>query len=173
MNNTCQFRGICGYSFVCKNDCLVGKRKMNKIRAYMAHPILGRLGDKATSKDIEYNIQKAIVASKVLEICIPELEIYCPGEMDEFPQVALWDKKYITLEQLLDIDCTILAKRDLLLVFDWQNWVSNGMIEEIMFAKKHGIRMYFFSEICQRIFDDLKDIVDELLHEHYNGVQSE
>ena len=145
---------------------------MKKIEAYFSIPIRGKSGNKSTSQEIEQNIQKGIVASKILSICIPELEIYCPGEHDVFPQFAL-AMKYLTIEQLLAVDCNILDRKDLLLVYDWQNWVSNGMIEEIMFAKQHGIQMYFFSEICQRTFDDLKDIVDELLHDKLNGVQSE
>lgn len=145
---------------------------MNKVQAYFSMPIRGRAGNKATSQMIEQNIQKGIVASKILSICIPELEIYCPGEHDEFVMTAYLAKK-LTEEQVLDTDCEILAKRDLLIVYNWQNYLSNGMVTEINFARKHGIRIYFFSEICERVFQDIKDIVDELLHEHYNGVQSE
>lgn len=134
---------------------------MKKIRVYLSMPIRGKSGNTATSQEIEQNTQKGIVASKILSICIPELDIYCPGEHDEFVMTAYLAGRLLE-KGVLDTDCEMLAKRDLLVVYDWQNWLSNGMCVEINFAKQHNIKMYFFSEICQRTFDDLKDIVKEL-----------
>ena len=135
-----------------------------KIRAYLAHPILGISGNKATLEEITFNIQRAIVAKKILEIVIPELEVYCPGEVDEFPQVALWDKKYLTLKQLLDIDCAILGKRDLLLIYNWQHKISDGMMIEKEYAQdeEHNIPTYTFTNINEQVFSDLQYIVDTL-----------
>ena len=144
---------------------------MNKIRAYMSMPIRGKSGNNATSQEIEYNRQKGIVTSKILSICIPNLDIYCPGEHDEFTQAALYDH-YLTLEDVLNIDCKMLHKRDLLIVYDWQNFWSHGMIKEIVYAGTYKIKQYFFSSLCTKVVDELGVIVDEILNEKKGIVEN-
>lgn len=142
---------------------------MNKIQAYISHPIRGRLGTKATERDITINCSKAICVGAVLKICIPDLELYVPAKHDEFVLRA-YKKNYIDEHQILDIDCDIISGRDLLIVYNWQNFLSNGMVTEIDYATKHGIPIYSFGELCERTLDDLKDIVTNMnyVKEHWS-----
>ena len=137
---------------------------MAKVRAYLSHPVRGKSGNNATSREIEYNRQKGIVTSKILSICVPNLDIYCPGEHDEFPEAALYDH-YLTLEDVLNIDCKILHKRDLLIVYDWQNFWSAGMMKEIVYATMHHLEQYFFSSFCPKVVVELSVVVDKILSE--------
>lgn len=137
---------------------------MNKIRAYISHPIRGRAGNKATDKDIAINCGKAICVGAVLEICIPDLELYVPAKHDEFVLRA-YRKNYVDEHQILDIDCDIIGERDLLIIYNWQNYLSNGMVTEINYAKKHGILIYSFMELNERVLDELRDIIKELQDE--------
>lgn len=109
------------------------------------------------------NCNKAICVGTALEICVPGLEIYIPAKHDEFVLKA-YRKNYINEHQLLDIDCDIIGERDLLMVYDWQNYLSRGIATEIDYAKKHSIPIYTFSELNERVLDELKDIVNILSH---------
>lgn len=137
---------------------------MNKIKAYLSHPIRGKLGAKAMDRDMIQNCQKAIVVGTILEVCVPDLEIYVPAKHDEFVLKA-YNKKYINEYQILDIDCDIIGERDLLIIYNWQNYLSNGMVTEINYAKEHNIPIYSFMELNERVIDELKDKVQELLNE--------
>lgn len=131
---------------------------MSKIRAYMSHPIRGKLGNKVTHRDITMNCSKAICIGTILEICISDLEMYIPAKHDEFVTKA-YRKNYINEHQILDIDCDIIGERDLLIVYNWQNFLSNGMVTEINYAKEHSIPIYSFMELNERVLDELGDIV--------------
>jgi len=132
-----------------------------KVNAYLSHYIRGKKGKRATDRDMELNCQKAIVAGKVLELCIPALNIYIPGEHDEFVAMA-YRKHRIDIDVVLDTDCDILDKRDLLIVYDYENFLSNGMVREINYAKKHDILIYSFNEICERTINELQEIVESI-----------
>jgi len=137
---------------------------MNKIKAYLSHSIRGKLGNKATDRDMALNCNKAICVGTVLEICVPDLELYIPGKHDEFVCKA-YRKNYLDEDRILDIDCDILNERDLLIIYNHQNYLSNGMQTEILYAKKHNIPMYSFMELNERVLDELRDIVKGLQDE--------
>jgi len=126
-----------------------------------SHYIRGKKGETATDRDMESNCQKAIVAGKILELCIPALNIYIPGEHDEFVAMA-YQKHRIDIDVVLDTDCDILDKRDLLIVYDYENFLSNGMVREVNYANKNGIPIYSFSEVCDRTINELQEIVESI-----------
>jgi len=132
-----------------------------KVNAYLSHQIRGKKGETATDRDMELNRQKAIVAGKVLELCIPNLNVYIPGEYDEFIAMA-YRKHRIDIDVILDTDCDILDKRDLLIVYDYENFLSNGMVREVNYANKNGIPIYSFSEVCNRTINELQEIVESI-----------
>lgn len=132
-----------------------------KVNAYLSHQIRGKKGETATDRDMELNCQKAIVAGKILELCIPALNIYIPGEHDEFVAMA-YQKHRIDIDVVLDTDCDILDKRDLLIVYDYENFLSNGMVREVNYANKNGIPIYSFSEVCDRTINELQEIVESI-----------
>jgi len=126
-----------------------------------SHYIRGKKGKRATDRDMESNCQKAIVAGKVLELCIPALNIYIPGEHDEFVALA-YKEQYLTEDDILTVDCELLNKRDLLIVYNTENYLSNGMVREVNYANKNGIPIYSFSEVCDRTINELQEIVESI-----------
>lgn len=119
------------------------------ITAYFSHPIRGAKGAAATQEEINANCQKAVnVASLVFLDCNLlgiDIEIYCPGRHDEFVQIA-YQQKMLTEDQILDIDCEILSRRDLLLAYTPNGLISDGMRREINHAIKLSIPNLIFSD---------------------------
>lgn len=119
------------------------------ITAYFSHPIRGIKGAAATQEEIDANCKRAVdVASFIVLDCISyniDIDIYCPGRHDEFVQIA-YQQKILTEDQILDIDCEILSRRDLLLAYAPDVSISNGMRREINHAIKLSIPNLIFSE---------------------------
>ena len=136
-----------------------------KIRAYLSHPIQGRAGKAATPEMMETNNRIAIAWTKRLDIYFgSNLELYVPGEHDEFVLIAYLDEQ-LTIEQILDIDCKILAKRDVLLVANWENHLSGGMKREIDKAKELGIPIRVFDNIEEADLRALEIWLEEKFNE--------
>lgn len=118
-----------------------------KITAYLSHPIRGIYGDKCPAEQIEFNCAKAITWAKALRIefgC--NLKLHVPAEHDEHILIAM-EKGYLTVDQILDIDCVIVNKRDVLLVAMWEGQPSGGMAREIDTAFIHHIPTRVFTGI--------------------------
>lgn len=122
---------------------------MSEITAYFSHPIRGEKGEAATQAEIEANCQRAVkVASSIFLDCNLigiNIEIYCPGRHDEFVQIA-YRQGILTEDQILDIDCEILSRRDLLLAYAPNGLISNGMRREINHAIKLSTPNLIFSD---------------------------
>lgn len=127
---------------------------MDKIKVYMSHPIRGKGGSKTTYEEMKANNQKAIVKGKDIQSCFPELDVYIPAEHDEFVIIA-YQKDYITIDQLLDVDCEIVKKCKLLLVYNWENCLGGGMKREVECAKEHNIPVIEFSELDVNVIDKI------------------
>lgn len=133
-----------------------------KIKAYLSHPIRGFMGPKATREVMEHNNQLAVRWGKELyRFFGTNLEVYVPGEHDEFVLIAYLDK-IINEKQILDIDCKILARRDILLVADWENFHSSGMKKEIVKAKELGIPIYYSQDLSEKTLEELKIFLEQL-----------
>ena len=118
-----------------------------KITAYFSHPIRGRAGDKATQKEKDANCKDAILVARLIRKRFPELEIYVPAEMDEFPDVAC-KQGYLTIDQLLAIDCEIVKRRDILLAYAPNGgYLSNGMKREIDTALDNSLPVVVFDSL--------------------------
>lgn len=129
------------------------------ITAYLSHAIRGSKGEAATTEDMVANDAKAKTVGNWLCLAFPELELYVPGNHDEFVKIA-YRKGYITIDQILDVDCDILLKRDLLIVHDHEHHISGGMQVEINAAEKAGMPMVIFNEIDDGILTRLHDAID-------------
>jgi len=109
-----------------------------KIRAYCSHAIRGHAGDKCPEEQRDFNKAKAIEWGKKLWLYFgSQLELYIPGANDDWAVVGL-EKGYLTIDQVLDIDCSIVEGCDVLLIMDWEG-ISGGMGREIDAANKSGI----------------------------------
>lgn len=115
---------------------------MSKKRVYLSHAIRGQKGSKATDKEIEENCKGAIRVVNLLRNQNPDYEFYCPAEVDEFPNTA-FKRGLLTVQEILDIDCSIIAKRDVLYVYAPNGRISKGMQQEIDAAIALNIKIKF------------------------------
>jgi len=117
------------------------------IKAYLSHYVRGKDGNKATEETVEANCAKAIEWSKKLRVYFgSNLDLYVPAAMDLFPRIAL-RKGYLNVDQILDIDCTIVSQCDILLIANWGDCISEGMRRELNTAKQLGIPYRVFTDI--------------------------
>lgn len=137
----------------------------DKLRIYLSHPIRGKKGEKATKQDIDENI--AIVRKQADELRSyfldwyrmdgwPDIYLYVPGEHDEFVQLA-YDKGYLNIDQILEIDCDIVDTCDL--VIGLGKYVSSGMQVEYTHAIKECIPLFACKTLQKCVIDDLKNII--------------
>jgi hypothetical protein len=122
--------------------------KDRKLKVYFSHRIRGKSGENATIEEINKNRQDAMeVCSKIRET-FPQLDIYCPAEADEIVTL-MYNNKTITEKDMLDADCEILGKRDLVIAYCKDGYKSRGMNVELGYAQRNGIPTF---EFC--IWDD-------------------
>ncbi len=131
------------------------------VTAYLSHAIRGKKGDEATERDMAINDAKAKTIGNWLCLAFPELELYVPGNHDEFVKIA-YEKDYMTINQILDVDCDILLKRDLLIVYDHEDYISGGMRAEIDAAKMCDVPIITFYTIEDGILGRLHDAIDSI-----------
>ena len=86
------------------------------MRVYMSHSIRGKLGNNATPASLQENCLAAIEIGEEIRKACPWADIYIPAEHEDFVQKA-YDKKYMTEEQILEIDCDIIAECDMLVIY--------------------------------------------------------
>lgn len=118
----------------------------NQITAYLSHSIRGIYREKATHEQMKENCQKALDAAKEIRAMFPNLDLYVPAEHEDFVELS-YTKKYLTEEQILDIDCSIISKKNLLVVYSSDSFISNGMWVEINFAVRHNIPIVLLKDV--------------------------
>ena len=111
---------------------------MDKLRAYISHTIRGKYGEKATDEQRKENSEKCISFGAALREEFPMIDFYIPGEHHEIDTIA-YRKEYMTEEQILDIDCTIISRCNFIVVFSPDDYISKGMQIEIDYAVKSHI----------------------------------
>jgi len=118
------------------------------MRVYFSHPIRGKKGKDATIQDMEANNKKAVRIAKEWKCMLDDVlcesgpvEFYVPGEHDEFVMLA-YNHGYLDETQILDIDCVIIDRCDLVLVYN-EEQISHGMQVEIDYARGHGMPVLF------------------------------
>jgi len=135
---------------------------MVKKTAYFSHAIRGRKGLNATAEEMDNNCAIATAVCNWIRQHIPELELYVPAEHEEFIQIA-YLKKWLSEKQILEIDCEILERRDLLIVLEIDGWHGGGISVEIEHAEKRGIPIYYLSftgKFKECSLDALSSILD-------------
>ena len=111
----------------------------NQIKVYVSHSIRGRKGMDATDKDMQANVNLAVIFGQTLRRKFPGIDFYVPGD-HEFPPIGnLLRKKYITVGQILEIDCDIVRQCAFVVVFSPDGHLSRGMKIEIEYAGENGI----------------------------------
>lgn len=112
------------------------------MRAYLSHPIRGIKGAAATEADMVANNKRAIEFANTIRRSLPDLDLYVPAEHDEFVIIA-HGLDYLSEYDILQVDCHIIRRCHVVLVYDWDALLSKGMLTEIRFAKEHGIPVVY------------------------------
>jgi len=132
------------------------------IRAYLSHPIRGVKGMAATREDMEANNRRAIEFARIIRECCGHhgLDLYVPAEHDEFV-IQAYELGYLTEQQILDVDVQLVQKRDLLILYAPDKYISTGMLREHTQAECSNLYIvYVFEEDniepIQRYLESLK-----------------
>lgn len=118
------------------------------ISAYFSHPIRGEKGADATREDTNLNNEIAIMVSQMVKDAFPALDLYVPAVHDEII-IELYEAKELAVGAILDGDKKILAKRDILIGFEYHAVLSKGMAIEYEEARRLGKRIFVFRTVQQ------------------------
>ena len=111
---------------------------MSKQRVYFSHSIRGKLGSTCPIETQEKNCATAIKIANRIRLACPEFDIYVPAENEEFVQIA-FNMKYLTEEQILDIDCVIVDNCEIMLVYvPLGDELQGGRLVEYVHARDTG-----------------------------------
>ena len=141
---------------------------MKQIKIYLSHAIRGAKGPAATDADMMANNTAAMRAASIIrQVLQPledqyecEVEVYCPADHDEFVIIA-YRRKYVTEEQILDVDCRIVEKCQALI---WYSGLgpSGGAEIEIKRARSQTIPIFELSSLNTYDLAQLKNFVGAL-----------
>ena len=121
-----------------------------EVNVYLSHAIRGAEGSDATQATMDKNCAEAMAFARDLHklFChtVVPLSLYVPAVGDEFVQIA-YRRGLLTEEEILDVDCEIIDKRDILVAYSPEGLISNGMKYEIDYAREHGIPTLIMSDL--------------------------
>lgn len=86
------------------------------MRVYLSHSIRGKKGNDATHAEQKACCEIATALGEHISMQIPSLEVHIPGAYEEFVSIA-YQKSYMTVDQILDVDCTIIDGCEAVIVF--------------------------------------------------------
>ncbi len=89
---------------------------MENKRVYFSHSIRGKLGSTCPIETQEKNCAAAIEMANEIRWACPEFDIYVPAEHEKFIQIA-FQKEYLTEDQILKVDCIIVDRCDITIVY--------------------------------------------------------
>jgi nucleoside 2-deoxyribosyltransferase len=118
--------------------------------AYMSHSIRGAAGNDATDEQMRENCKRASEFAAQFRELFPMVDLYVPGENDEFVQKA-YRMGILTEEQILRVDCELIRERDFLLMYTPDLSVSSGMAYEMKFADAVRKPVLFCPELSEDI----------------------
>lgn len=139
--------------------------RTNKIRisAYFSHQIRGEKGVAATVSDMSLNNDLAsAVARMVFEQSGGLIDLYVPADNDEFVTEA-YLRGSTPEGEILEIDKTILRRRDILIGFCYRGLTSSGMRVEIDDANEHNIPVFLFEKVT-----DIPQLVERIIDWYYD-----
>jgi len=108
---------------------------MNKYRAYLSHAIRGKEGADCSAASQKKYCDAAIELANEIRKACPWLDLYVPAEHEDFVQKA-YDNRFLTVEQILEIDCQIVYDCGVTVVFVPEGDVlQGGRLVEYNFAQ--------------------------------------
>lgn len=117
------------------------------MKFYLSHSIRGKYGKDATNAQMKANCDKAILIANMIRNALPSIEVYVPAEHEDFVLTA-HQKHYITEEQILDVDCTIIDGCDGVIIYvPKDDRLQGGRLVEYDYAKVHGKKVFVFDNV--------------------------
>ena len=137
---------------------------------YLSHPMRGKKGDtEEGNSDQEYqntNSEIAIMNLQWLRFMFPEVNWYCPGEV-EIPVQTAYLLGFMDVEQILTMDCKIIEERCAgNLVHRWE--ASVGSDREEACSRKKGIPILVYEDskyIWNCSLKKIREFVNSVLFE--------
>ena len=120
---------------------------MKQLKVYVSHCIRGKKGSKATREYIQRNVTLAILFGQALRREFPNIDFYVPGDHEYPPVGNLLEKGYVTIDQVLAVDCDILKNCNFVVAFSPNGYLSKGMKKEIEYAEENGIPVIIVSKL--------------------------
>lgn len=128
--------------------------KENKMKIYLSCPIRGirvtpeNYGTPEADEIVRENCFKAMRLADTLRRHLPDTEIHCPANwnLETFVGIA-YKGSYLTEEQILDIDCKIIADSDFVLFYNHEEEFGKGMQTEFDYVNKNNIPYSILYEI--------------------------
>ena len=114
------------------------------LTVYYSHPIRGKQGDDAPQIVVDTNCAISLRIANTIRSLYPQLDVYVSAEHEEFV-MASFSIYALTITQVLDIDCAILAKKDLVIVLDIDGDIYGGREVEINYAIDKRIPVFFLA----------------------------
>jgi hypothetical protein len=134
------------------------------IRAYISHPIRGKLGDDATDESMATNNTIAKAAGKEIRDALPDLQLYIPAEHDDF--LLLHGVIPVNMvEELLALDCAIVHDCDMMLIYDHEFHLGHGMQREYDYAMANNIPIVVFNEVNDEVIKDIAIAMSKVTHD--------
>ncbi len=89
---------------------------MSNFRAYLSHAIRGKEGENCLADTQKKYCDAAIALGNKIRAACPWLDLYIPAEHEDFVQKA-YNRRYLNVPQILDIDCDIVKDCGLIIVY--------------------------------------------------------
>lgn len=132
----------------------------NRIKAYLSHMIRGPEGNNASDETMRKNNLDAQAIGNLISSCF-QGDLYIPADMDDY-LLDRGRKPLDYVDLLLNLDCRLVIKSDILLVYSPDGCISGGMQLEIDTAKEHGIPVLIFDIVS----DDFGDRIKKTIQNH-------
>lgn len=86
------------------------------MKVYFSHAMRGKPGFALNSAEHGNNCEAAIRIADQLRKMFPKLSLYVPAESEPFVGAA-YKKGYLSIEQILELDCIIVDQCDVVIVY--------------------------------------------------------
>ena len=136
------------------------------MKVYLSHPIRGLKGSAATEEDFIANNAKAHAFARKVRDLFPEIDLYVPGEHDEFVSLA-YRAGMLTVEQILDVDKMIIDSCQGVIYYNFEGTMSGGMVVEFDHNIDIGIPHIEIRSIVNTVY--FCSAIEVLLEDMSNG----
>lgn len=118
------------------------------MRYYLSHSIQGKCGEDATLTQMKENCDRIIKIANTIQAQI-DIDLYVPAIHEDFVAIAYRDK-YLTRDQVLEIDCKIIDKCDGVIIFSPpDDPIQGGRAVELEHAQVTNKPVYVFEYVTE------------------------